>query len=275
MRHTVHWAVALLVSAPMSAARAELVSFTGVLELRASVGTDPGTFELLSTSVSGTADLSGGIVKIPAGALAFAVPDVSGFGGEFVNGPVTLSFGGAGPGPGPTCGLYFFPEICIDGGGFGGVMALDGVTHAGQGLAVWGAGGTSTDSTIGGVMRRVHGTPWTTGMASIWFHVPEIDPTPFRIDSTGSFRGLPSTFMGTGPAGFSLVTPMLVIANLPGSTHDLRAIARLRLDFDDQAVPVPVGGAGALVLLAGLLGVMGCLRLAKAPTPSTRGTAPR
>jgi hypothetical protein len=100
-------------------------------------------------------------------------------------------------------------------------------------------------------------------MASVWFYVPELDPvTPFRIDATGSFRGLPGSLLGTGPPGFSSVTPMMVIANLPlASTHDVRAIARLRLDFGDAPVPVPLGGPHALALLALLLGVVGCLRL--------------
>ena len=266
MRQRAHWFVALLVSAPMSAARAELVTFTGLLQVQASVGADPGTFELLSTGVSGTADVSGGVVKVPAGIFAVSVPRLSGFGGEFVNGSVTFSFGGAGPGPGPTCGLYFVQEICIDGGGFGGVMPLKGVTQAGQGLSVWGTGGTSTASTISGVERQVQGTPWTTGMASIWFYIPEIDVTPFRIDATGTFRGLPSTFMGAGPPGFSLVTPMMITANLPSSTNNVRAIAKLRLDLGERPVPVPVAGPGALGILAILLGVVGCLRLRRAVT---------
>jgi hypothetical protein len=139
MRHrtTAHGLMALLVSAPVGAARAELFPFTGVLEVSASVGIDPGEgFDLLSTAVSGNADVSEGVVKIPAGVLAAAVPDLSGFGGGLVNGPLTFSFGDAGPGPGPSCGVGPFPVICIDGGGFGGAMPLDGVTHAGQELSV-------------------------------------------------------------------------------------------------------------------------------------------
>lgn len=243
--------VSLLALAPLAPARAERVAFSGILEVRASVGTSPYDFELLSVAVAGMAEVDAGVVKIPASELSAAVPGVSGFGGTLVNGPATFSAGGAGPGS--TCPLIGTQEICIDGGGFGGVMALAGVTHEGQALAVWGLGGANAGSTASGLPRIEQGTRWTEGNASAWYYIFEIDATPFAITAAGTFRGLPGTHTATGPAGFSLVTPMVVTANLGSSTKNVRAMANLRVDFDVQ--PAPIGGAGiiaTLLVLAGL-----------------------
>ena len=75
-------------------------------------------------------------------------------------------------------------------------------------------------------------------------YVPEIDPTPFAITDAGTFRGLPSTYTGAGDSGFTLVTPMIVTTDLPVSLHNVRAVAKLRIDFTTTSVPI----RGALVL---------------------------
>lgn len=252
--------VPLLVLAPVRIARAELVPFTGVLEIRTSVGTNPGSFQLLSVEAAGVAEIDGGVVRIPGGEFSAIVPNLSGFGGTLANGPATFAASGAGAGS--SCPLTQTQEICIDGGGFGGLMALGGLTHAGQMLSVWGLGGSSPGSTASGVPRVEEGTRWTEGNAAAWYYVVEVDPaTPFVLSDVGSFRGLPSTFAGEGLPGFSLVTPMVVTAGLPGSSKNVRAIAALRIDFGERSVPV--GGAGILAVLLGLAGVMR-LRLARA-----------
>jgi len=252
MRYRIALLVSLLVWAPLSAAHAELFPFTAVLEIRASVGAEPASFELLSLQTTGTAEVSNGVVRIPAGVLSAVVPGLSGFGGALVNGPATFSAGGAGSGS--TCPLIRMQEICIDGGGFGGVMALAGVTHQGQALSVWGLGGTSVGSTVSGLTRMEEGTRWTEGSAFALFYIPEIDPTPFGITEVGTFRGLPNTFVGTGLPGFSLVTPMVVTADSFVSLDNARAVAKLRIDFGPR--PVPLGGTGVIAVLLALAGVM-------------------
>jgi len=252
MRYRGALLASLFILAPPGVANAELFPFTAVLEISASVGADPLQFDLLSVQATGTAEISGGVVRIPAGALSAIVPDLSGFGGALVNGPATFSAGGAGPGS--TCPLSHMQEICIDGGGFGGVMALAGVTHEGQALSVWGLGGTRVGSTASGLTRIEAGTRWTQGDASAWYYIPELDPTPFRLREVGTFRGLPSTFAGAGLAGFSLVTPMVVTADQFTSADNARAVAKLRIDFG--AKPVPVGGAGIIAVLLALAGAM-------------------
>ena len=210
------------------------------------MGVSVDSLQLLSVDVAGAADIDAGVVKIDAAEFSAVVPNVSGFGGTLINGPATFS--AAGGGPGSSCPLIAMQEICIDGGAFGGVMALGGVTHEGQALFVWGLGGTHTGATASGIERVEEGTRWTEGSASAWYYVPEIDPaTPFLLSGVGTFRGLPGTFAGAGSPGFSLVTPMVVTADLPTSSKNVRAVARLRVDFD--AKPVPTGGAGILALL--------------------------
>ena len=245
--------------------RAAVVAFTGVVEIEASVGTDPNSFELLSVPVSGLAHIDGGVVRIAASAIHTAVPNLANFGGTLVNGAATFSVGGAGPGS--TCPLIEMQEVCIDGGGFGGVMALGGVTHAGQALSVWGIGGSQVGMTTSGLSRTEEGLLHTAGRARAFYYIPETDPTPFAITKTGSFRGLPSTFTGTGVAGFSLVTPMVVTANLPTSGDNARAVAILRIDFNPQSVPL-----GGTSLLALLLVTVGLVRLR--PSDKPRRQAP-
>jgi hypothetical protein len=252
MRYRAALLVSLFIWAPLSVAHAELFPFTAVLEIRASVGAEPASFELLSLQTTGTAEVDGGVVRIPSGVLSAVVPGLSGFGGALLNGPATFSAGGAGPGS--TCPLARMQEICIDGGGFGGVMALAGVTHEGQALSVWGLGGTSVGSTASGLTRTEEGTRWTEGRASAWYYIFEIDGTPFRLREVGTFRGLPSTFTGTGLPGFSLVTPMVVTADSFVSLDNARAVAKLRIDFGPR--PVPLGGAGVIAVLLALAGVM-------------------
>jgi len=248
------YSAALLVLLPLWVsvdARAEMVAFSGRVDIRASVGTSPESFELLSVAVSGFAEIDAGAVRIQAGALSVPVPTLSGFGGNLANGPATLSPGGAGSGA--SCPLTSIQEICIAGGGFGGVMRLGGVTHLGQELVVWGQAGSHSGSTASGIDRVEDATRWTQGAAVAWYFIPEIDPTPFTLAGVGTFRGLPGTFMGTGPAGFSVVTPMVVTAGSASSANNARAIAEFTIDFEPEALPV--GGSGALVLLLLLAGV--------------------
>lgn len=252
---------ALLILGSPGLAASEVVPFSGILEVRASVGASPDPFLLLAVDVTGTAEIDGGIVSIAAGELTAVVPNVSGFGGTLVNG--AASFAAAGAGPGSSCPLADWQEICIAGGGFGGVMALAGFTHEGQALTVWGRGGVEVGSTASGVVRTEEGTLWTEGNASAWYYVPEIDPTPFAILAAGSFRGLPSTITGGVVPGFSLVTPMVVTASLPNSSKNVRAVATLRIDLGVS--PVPIGGVGALALLLTLAGLA---RLPVRPRPS-------
>jgi hypothetical protein len=255
-RHRI--AIALLLAAGIpGVAAADPYPFTAVLEIEASVGMDPEPFELLSVQRSGVAEIQAGVVTLPAGLLSVAVPGLAGFGGTLVNGPGSFSAGGAGAGS--TCSLIETQEVCIAGGGFGGVMALDGVTHESQSLAVWGVGGSSVGATPGGVPRTVEGTRWTQGAASAWYYVPELDPTPFVLDGVGTFRGLPGTHMGPGVPGFSLVTPMVVTTRIPTSEGNARAVARLRIDFGPIAVPTAGGG-----VLAALLALAGVVALASA-----------
>lgn len=124
-------------------------------------------------------------------------------------------------------------------------MSLEGATHRGQDLVVWGMGGSNVASTASGVGRTEEGTPWTQANAAAWYYIPEMDLTPFAIQEVGTFRGLPGTFTGPGNAGFSLVTPMIVTSTLPASNLHVRAMARLRLDFITPSVPI--GGTAALV----------------------------
>ncbi len=132
-------------------------------------------------------------------------------------------------------------------------MLLGGVQHAGQALVVWGAGGTNVASTSSGLARTEAAKLWTEGSADAWYYVPEIDPTPFLISQVGTFRGLPSTFAGPGDPGFTLVTPMMVTADLPVSIHNVRGVARLRIDFN--TISVPTAGAAALAILLAVVGM--------------------
>lgn len=250
MRCAVTLLAPLLACLPPSLALAEQVPFTAVLEIRASVGTSTESFPLLSLETAGVAAVDAGVVRIPAAELTGLVPELSGFGGSLVNGPATFQAGGAGAGS--SCPLTQVQEVCIEGGGFGGVMQLGGVSQAGQAIPVWGVEGTGTGSTASGVPRTVRGRRWTQGNAAVWYYVTEVDPaTPFLLSASGSFRGLPSTFAGEGLPGFSLVTPVALTSALPTSEQNVRGIAVLRIDF---ARPVPVGGIGVLALLLGALG---------------------
>ena len=79
------YSAALLVLLPLWVsvdARAEMVAFSGRVDIRASVGTSPESFELLSVAVSGFAEIDAGAVRIQAGALSVPVPTLSGFGGN-------------------------------------------------------------------------------------------------------------------------------------------------------------------------------------------------
>jgi hypothetical protein len=229
--------------------------FTGQLEIRTSIGTNPANGQLLVVPLSGVAEIEAGVLKIPAGAISAPVPDLFGFGGTLMNAPGTFSPGGAGPGA--SCPLVELQEICIDGGGFGGSMRLDGLTQAGQDLERFGSPGTNVGVTMSGKIRTEAGTRWTQGHASVWFFIPEIDPTPFILAGVGSFRGLPSTFTGEGQAGLTLVTPMRVTFANPSpsgepSDPNVRALARLRIDF--AAEPVPIAAAVAAIVAALLTG---------------------
>jgi hypothetical protein len=253
MRRAVALLAPLLLSMAATLAGAEQVPFSAVLEIRASAGQDLYGFPLLSAQATGVAEIEAGVVRLPAGELSALVPGLSGFGGTLVNGPATFSAAGAGPGS--SCPLTQVQEVCIGGGGFGGVMALNGVSQEGQALAVWGLGGSSVGSTSSGLSRVEEGTRWTQGTASAWYYVLEVDPgTPFLLSDVGSFRGLPSTFAGEGLPGFSVVTPLVVTADLPTSMKNARAVAKLRIDFG--GAPVPIGGVWVLALLLALIGAM-------------------
>lgn len=253
MRHAIALLVPALCWMPFDAARAEPFAFTAVLEIQASVGTSALSFPLLSVETAGVADITSGVVHIAAGEISAAVPTASGFGGTLVNGSATFSAGGAGAGA--TCPLVMEQEVCIQGGGFGGAMRLAGISQLGQAFSVWGVGGSHVGATTSGLTRAEQATRWTAGEGTAAFYVTEIDPgTPFAISDVGTFRGLPSTYGGPGPAGFSVVTPVVVTADLAGSSKDVRALAKLRVDFKPSK-PLPIGGAGALAILLVLAGI--------------------
>lgn len=252
-KRSISWACLCLAWAgvPSASARAELLPFTGELAIEASVATELGATQLVTVQATGVAEVDGGVVRLPAGAFTAMVAGLPGFGGTLTSGPATFSPGGAGPGtPCPSTAIQF---ACIDGAGFGGAAALEGVTHLGQPLEVFGLGGTHVGMTASGVPRVEEAERWTTGHAEAYFIVQEVDPgTPFLIEGTGTFRGLPGTFTGTGPAGFTVVTPMVVTADLPDSSRNVRAIARLRIDFG--ARPVPLAGSAVVAVVLAALG---------------------
>lgn len=263
MRERIRACFALAVLSWLAAAlpaQAALVPFHGTLEITVSTGTMPGSFQLLSVPVSGTAEVTGTTVRIAAGEISAAVPAIAGFGGTLVNGAARFSTGGAGARS--TCPLLLVQEVCIGGNGFGGAMALAGVTQAGQSLVAWGLGTMQTGMTASGLSRVEQARLWTEGNASAWYFIPEVDPTPFVIAQVGSFRGLPATQMED--AGFSLVTPLAVTAASVSTADNVRVVARLRIDFAPR--PVPLAGA---CLVAALLALTGSYRLA-APQRRTR-----
>jgi hypothetical protein len=143
--------------------------FTGQLEIQTSVGREPTAGLLFSVSLSGTAEIEGGVVRIPAGAISIPVPSAFGFDGTLRNGPGTFSPGGAGAGA--TCPLIDTQEVCVDGGGFGGAMALNGMAQLGQDLERFGLPGTNLGMTASGLQRREGGTHWTDGQASAWYFI--------------------------------------------------------------------------------------------------------
>lgn len=229
--------------------------FSGTLRLLGSVSTTPDPFLLLSVPIAGTADVSGTVVQIPAGAIQAAIPSIANFGGTLVNRAATFSMSGAGTGS--TCPLLAMQEVCIDGGGFGGSMQLAGVTHLGQEMEVWGSDGTNPGMTASGLPRTEKARPWTQGRAQAAFYIFEIDATPFSISGTGSFLGLPGT--APGDAGFSLVTPMVVTSQATTSLNNMRAIASLRIVFTPPAVAA--SSAEILAVCLVLIGVFYLHRL--------------
>lgn len=86
MRYGTSLLISLFILALANPADAEVVPFSGVLEITASVGTFPDSFQLLSVDVTGAAEISGGMVRIRAGAFSAVVPRLSGFGGTLVDG---------------------------------------------------------------------------------------------------------------------------------------------------------------------------------------------
>ena len=127
MRYGIALLTSLFVLAPPSLAHAEVVRFTGVLEIQASVGVSVDSFQLLSVDVTGAAEIDGGVVRIDAGEFSAVVPNVSGFGGTLVNGPATFSAAGGGPGSscplGTGSGALFAAANC---GGSPGPGAAEG-----------------------------------------------------------------------------------------------------------------------------------------------------
>jgi hypothetical protein len=255
--------------ASASTARGELVPFTATLTIRVSLGLDTGSSQLLSVSESGMASVSSGVVQIPSGVFDETVPAVSGFGGMVVN--VVGSFSPGGAGPPLSCPLTT-DNACVSGGGFGGGMALGGITQKGQGMSIWGVGGSAVDSTASGDQRVVRAAPWSTGTAEAWFYVLELDPgTPFLLSDQGSFRGLPSTISGTGPAGFTMVTPVVVtsLSNPGSSVNNVRGVARLRIDFEPELDSVPVLGSGIVAFLLCSYGTLILARGRRARAPGS------
>ena len=122
-----------------NAARGELMPFTATLTIRVSLGLGIGSSQLLSVTKSGTASVSSGFVQIPSGVFSETVPAVGGLGGTVVNVAGGFSPGGAGP---PLSCPLSSDNACVSGGGFGGGMALGGITQMGQGLPIWGVGGS-------------------------------------------------------------------------------------------------------------------------------------
>jgi hypothetical protein len=248
---------------PSLAASAASVPIEAYLQLRISLGGTvadpfPAPFVLLESTRSGLATLSSGQLQVsPA---LFDVPlaarrSFTGFGGTLRNGPGAFFDGGAGSEF--ECSLNFSVDnACVSSRGFGGRMSLGGITHLGQGLTVWGEGGTSvggvTLPAILTVTRIIQAAPWTTGSAINWYYLP-IDPTPFTFGGQGTFRGLPSTFTGTGPPGFTVVSP--VVGFFAPPEVNFRGVAELRIDFVPEPRLLLLSACGVCAGLA-----MGCWR---------------
>lgn len=236
-------------------AAADPVDFDAVLTVEVSAGGNPGKYRLLETAFSGVADASGGVVKFPAGSLDVAVPDVAGFGGTLVNGPGTFRRGGSGPVA--NCADSSARKVCIEGGTFGGEMALSGVTQAGDALPGWGLFHKGTVPVGRDASRQAVGAGWTAGVAYAWYFIPDRDLTPFRLDAAGTFRGLPSTFSGGGLPGFSLATPVVVHSSFGPSTADVRALARMRVDFVARRSDSSLGAVGLVAVVVAALALVG------------------
>ena len=244
--------LAIVFSAPAAAASAEFIHYEASLQLYVSVGLMNQEVRMVDAAFSGLADVEAGVVSIAAGDLSAPLPTGVGFdGGTLVNGALTFSIGGAGPGE--TCDLIAIQERCIRGGGFGGVMPLIGVRHLGQALDAWGADAITTGTTSMGHTRVVSATRWTTGTGEAWFHIYE---SPFLVSGMGSFAGLPSTATAPGELGFRVVTPMVVTANQISIEANVRGLATLTVRFPSQPVPLTIS-----TVLAGVLAAVGWARL--------------
>jgi hypothetical protein len=241
----------LLACFPAVTAKAAPVPFGWQLGLRVNVGAGSTSgVQLPALSGSGVAQVSAGSVSIGAGSIAGAVPTTAGFGGTLSNGAGVFSFGAVTPGFAcPSNPNQLVGDLaCVSTGGFGGSLGLSGILHLGQGLSPWGAGGASLGQTASGQGRVVQAAPWTTGFATAWYFLT-IDPTPFALADHGTFRGLPSTFTGTGLPGFSLVTPMVITTTLgPILPVNARGIATLSIAFVPEPHSLLLVATGILAL---------------------------
>ncbi|MCP5060686.1 MAG: hypothetical protein GY937_28650 [bacterium] len=251
----------LLAYAPTGSASAGPVAFNWQLRLEVNVGAGPNSsVQLPPLSGTGIAQVSGGALSIAPGEIVAAIPTTMGFGGTISNGAGTFSSGAVSSGfacP-SNAGQIGVDTACVSSGGFGGLLSLSGLLHLGQGLSLWGLGGTNVGQTSSGLFRALQAAPWTTGFASAWYFLT-VDPTPFVLADRGTFRGLPSTFAGPGLPGLSLVAPMVVYSPIAVLPENARGIATLSITF----VPEP------RVLLLGATAVFALLL--SAPRPRIRG----
>lgn len=224
-------AIVLGASAPASAAP---VTVQGTMEV--GVGTLPPIgFPIAPTTV----DLTGGTLTIPAGIAGVSgmfIP-VTGFPLNLITGLIVTASNGPGsfsvPAPADTGAAN------IAGGGFGGLMPIQGVAQVKGSLAmnvplsVIGGGGVATAGAI-----IVEGAPWTTGVAQV---TTTGTMAPVMEAETGDAMGA----LGDPASTVLLVTPAHV--NAAGLTR-IAAFARLNLEF----VPEP---DSMLLLAASLVGL--------------------
>lgn len=245
------WMTTLAVLALAGTAAAAPIAVNVNVRLRVHMGVPAGGTTVLGqsawTSGTVTVDQTAGTLQVPAGLLSVqslvvpltqTIASVTAFSINAQNGAGSFSNGGAAGGacPGPLNGGT--AGACVQGGGLGGVMPIQGTAiplpfSTNIMLSNLGAGGTTTTGSF-----IVQGAPWTTRTAAV----------------TTSVSHTWMTLMGTGslsPLLLNLVTPFHVsVGGLPAGMF-----------LELQIVPEP---GVPLLMLAGLAACVGVRRRRRA-----------